>query len=231
MNQTPLERIRSRGYWEIVIRPATFEAGLVPYNRLEPIVEMSRVQLRGWDFPHRWKGNLQRGQDWVQDGGTWMNYLEQWRFHQSGLFVYYAAQRLDWIELADHLGTWKHQYMHVEPGQQLGAIEVLHRFTDLYEFAARLALTEEFIAIEQVHIDITIAGLENRSLRFEDPRWMPGLLPPHVSMPEYTAHYAYPRQTLIGTARDLSLIGAGEFFVRFAYEPSMQTLRTMADQR
>ena len=50
---TVLNKIRSRGYWRVVIRPTTFQEHRVPrYADLFPIIEKNSVQLRGWDYPH-----------------------------------------------------------------------------------------------------------------------------------------------------------------------------------
>src|SRR5690242_1808688 len=111
MDEQLRARIASRGYWRVLIRPAAYEAALIPYNRLGPIVDACRVQLRGWDFPHRWRDPYRHEeQDAIGQSGEWMSYLEAWQFFQSGLFVFLGANRLDWLEQAEHLGQWREVY-------------------------------------------------------------------------------------------------------------------------
>ena len=50
---TVLDKIRTRGYWRVLIRPTQFDENhIADYSDLFPIVEKNSVQLRGWDYPH-----------------------------------------------------------------------------------------------------------------------------------------------------------------------------------
>ena len=48
-----LEKIRSRGYWRVVIHPASFvEKQVANISDLYPLLQKIAVELRGWDYPH-----------------------------------------------------------------------------------------------------------------------------------------------------------------------------------
>ena len=64
---TVLDKIRSRGHWSVVIRPATFDASRVGYSDLFSIIDRNSVRFRGWDYPHVDRGNPpHRGPDWIE---------------------------------------------------------------------------------------------------------------------------------------------------------------------
>ena len=51
--QTILDKIRTRGYWRVVVRPVFFERNHMPnYSELFPIIAKNSVQRRGWGYPH-----------------------------------------------------------------------------------------------------------------------------------------------------------------------------------
>jgi hypothetical protein len=45
-------QVRSRGRWEVTIRPAGFAPTRVSFSDLEDVVRTAAVKLRGWAFPH-----------------------------------------------------------------------------------------------------------------------------------------------------------------------------------
>src|SRR5262245_54137547 len=48
------EKIRSRGYWEVKVRPTVFAAERIKtLGELERGVNTAHVELRGWDYPHQ----------------------------------------------------------------------------------------------------------------------------------------------------------------------------------
>ena len=65
--QSTLDKIRTRGYWRVVIRPTMFEENHVPNHAdLLPIIQRNSVQLRGWDYPHvDYQNPPLTGSDWV----------------------------------------------------------------------------------------------------------------------------------------------------------------------
>ena len=85
-----LERIQSRGYWEVAIHPNSFvENRLGNISDIFPLVQRHSVQLRGWDFPHiDLRSGPLIGADWAGQDCDWNEYIESCRMHQSGQFTY-----------------------------------------------------------------------------------------------------------------------------------------------
>ena len=96
--QTVLDKIRTRGYWRVVIRPATFEENhITNYAELFPIVERKSVRLRGWDYPHvDYQSPPLRGAKWVGQEYECQDEIEVWRFYMSGQFIHFFAIDGEW---------------------------------------------------------------------------------------------------------------------------------------
>src|SRR5207302_263360 len=113
--QTTLAKLRTRGYWHVVIRPTSFEERHISDSAdLFPIVEKNSVQLRGWDYPHiDIRRPPDRGSDWVGQECDWEHEIEVWRLYQSGQFVHDFALAGDWRDQSD--------FWPAEPGWSPGA--------------------------------------------------------------------------------------------------------------
>lgn len=92
------DKIKTQGYWRVVIRPADHQTKRVPQiSDLFTIVQQASVQIRGWDFPHiDHNSREQRGETWVGQDFEWEHHLERWRIYQSGQFIYLGAFTVDW---------------------------------------------------------------------------------------------------------------------------------------
>src|SRR5690242_8039998 len=104
--QAILDKIRTRGYWRVVIRPKTFEENHIPnYSDLFPIVEKNSVRLRGgWDYPHiDYNSQPLRGPDWVGQEFDCRDEIEVWRLYMSGQFIHFFTPWGDW---RDHSARW-----------------------------------------------------------------------------------------------------------------------------
>lgn len=219
-----LEKIRSRGYWKVVIHPATFvEKRISDIFALCPILEKTSVQLRGWDFPHldtRIQTHIDV--DWAGQELNWENHLELWRFYQSGQFVHFSGMDEDWREQS---GIWP-PYEGWKPGALLYVEDTLFQYTEIFEFAARLAMTRA--GDEQMHLEIDLRGLKGRGLKFEVRR--AGSLYRRILKADIEG-MAYkvdlPRIQLITEPSELALKPAVELFQRFGWDPSLDMLRDM----
>jgi len=94
------EKIKSKGYWKIVIRPSTFvEKRILSLKECVDIIRDNKVLLRGWDYPHYdLSKNPPPGENYVEQFFCWEDYghLEAWRYFQSGQFAHYLAVWEDW---------------------------------------------------------------------------------------------------------------------------------------
>ncbi len=138
MTNELIGKIKSRGYWRIVIRPQKFNKHLIPsLDQCLQYIAASKVSLRGWDYPHVDREGYANGIDWVESATDWMDILEYWRFYQSGQFANIFNCREDWVDLNQE------QFMRLVnkpfPDGVLGVVATIYRLTEIYEFAARLA--------------------------------------------------------------------------------------------
>ena len=218
-----VKKIRSRGYWEVIIRPSKFEEKKLPViTALYPIIERASVKLRGWDFPHvdlRSKGQIDN--DWVGQEYQGQPYPEVWRFYQSGQFFGISGMIEDWVDpsaFGPPSEDWRH-------GSFLSVEGVVFRFTEIFEFAARLALTNS--GDEQIHLSIIVGCIQARSL-WVNPAHRAGstmFAGKTASIQEFHYPDQLPRAQMISNARELSLKPALELFRRFDWDPSVDLLR------
>lgn len=219
---TVLQKIRSRGYWKVVIRPTAFEERRIPQQAdLYPIVRDNSVQLRGWDYPHvDHSSPPQRGDDWVGQEYDRGDDIEVWRLYQSGLFVHFFTIAGDWRDRsicspADE--GW-------DPGREIFYLATLNSFVEIFEFAARLALSPAGAGVMRVHIEME--GLKDRRLseqnrafrfhkncRFDGERW------------EHA--WEGPQADLIAGRRELAAVAARDLFARFGLEVSGVMMREL----
>ena len=155
-----LGKIRSRGYWKVVIRPTTFVEQRVSNRRaLLSILEKNSVDLKGRTFPHVDSFvDIEEGPDWIgQEISRYPN-LELWRFYQSGQFVHYFGIPEDWRTGANEWppsGDEAHRVM-------LDVASIVIQLTEIYEFAARLCFTEA--ADNAICLEIMVQNIGNHSL-------------------------------------------------------------------
>src|SRR4029079_17172704 len=99
-----LATIKSRpGYWQVVVRPATFEPQRVgkKLSLLDEIIRRSSVAIRGWDFPHvSDREPLDRGLDWIGQHIVWGYHLALWRLYLSGQFMTVRGLWEDWQDVS-----------------------------------------------------------------------------------------------------------------------------------
>jgi hypothetical protein len=203
--------IRSRGHYEIAIRPEVFLADRVPYEALLDIVQQCAVRLRGWPFPYVGQNkDIQRLEDSIRETEDWERHLEIWRFYQSGQFVYIGSFREDWPE-RETLESYK------PPSGRalLGCYSVSSRCAETYEFAARLANTAA--GGDLMRISITLRGIEGRQLYMEDPARMLAWSNT-ASIPEFTVDETIRSEDLLAQPRILARQAVRKIFLRFGFD-------------
>lgn len=221
-----LDEIRSRGYWEVVIRPHTFiEQRIADTSALYPILQRCSVQLRGWSFPHlSYRTKPHVGTDWISQEFQWGDRMELWRFYQSGQFVHLAGMRNDWCDqstLRPPANGW-------QPGTILGIGDTIFRFTEIFELVTRLAFTDASDSF--MHVSVTIKGLKNRVLEFDRPNGEPLATEYRATDEDYSYTVDQSLIELVTKPRTLALQGARELFERFNWDPSAYQLRGWQEQ-
>ena len=216
---TILGKLRSWGYWRVVIRPTTFQVKRIArFDDLLPIVDRNSVQLRGWDYPHvdRSRPPL-RGADWVGQEYDCEDQIEVWRFYQSGLFLHYFAIAGDWRDLSTFLPA--------EPGwaplRDIDYLETIYKFVEIFEFATRLALSPA--GASPMHVEIDLEHLENRRL-VTTSRDIVLRGEYCTQMPRWNHRWEGSQTDLIARPRELAALAAQEFFARFGLNVTLASL-------
>lgn len=218
-----LDKIHSRGYWRIIIRPTVFLPDRVQYSDLLPTLQRVAVQKRSIGFPHidPYQPLQHRELNWIGHEFDFMNFIEAWRFYQSGQFAQRSAMWLDWRDQAG----WGAVPERWEPGAGLGMNETVIRFTEIFELASRLSLVEE--RLEKVRLDVTVCNLQGRFLYNENPMLMGFAQKYKTSIREFPYVKEFSREELLGQSANLALDASKEFFARFDWSPSKDFLRTI----
>lgn len=219
-----LEKIRSRGHWRVVIHPAKFvEQRVSNLSSLYPLLEKISVQLRGWDFPHldaHVSPSIDK--DWIEQGSEWRQYLEQWRFYQSGQFVDFIGMEEDWL---DQFQDWPLP-KDWKPCSYLGVENAVFQFSEIFELAARLSRTQA--GSESMHVEIDLRGLKGRGLKLERRRTTSSYIREHkIELDELPYVLDVSKTELIIASKELALKPAMELFWRFGWDPSLDLLRDM----
>lgn len=221
MTATLADEIRLRGFWQIIVRPTEHrERRIDDISALWPLVQGSSVQLRGWDFPHVDPQHRQAiGLNWIGQETDWEHFRELWRIYQSGQFFSLCGMIDDW---RDRSGWWKPDPGWA-PGKRLGVGDTLARFTEFFEFAARLSTTSA--GDESMHIEVQAGNIADRIL-FVDAPLRAGLhWRPKATINEFPYVIDLARTDLIANPRQHALDGAMELFKRFGWEGTVDVLR------
>jgi hypothetical protein len=141
--------VKDYPYWVLLFRPETYEPDLIPsLTDCVKLVEKTRVQLRGWDFPHLSNRETDRcqGSNWIGSSASFMDEIEYWRLYQSGQFVHLAAVReaanQSWRERLqrDAMSHLRHREdidWNAVPGY-ISLVNLVYTLTEYFEFAARI---------------------------------------------------------------------------------------------
>lgn len=220
--QNTLDKIYSHGYWRVVVRPTLYnEQRVLNILELMPILERVKVSLRGWDFPHiDYKVKQLIYKNWIEQSFDWYMYVEFWRFYQSGQFIYFDGNREDWFgqKTFAQADSWT-------ADARLAAVSSLYRFAEIFEFAARLALTPAGDKV--MSIDIELKGLTGRKLWMDDPNRGSFFQDYIATIPSFSFHNEYTSDDLASKGRELSMVPAQELFRRFGWDAKTETVATL----
>lgn len=218
-----LDKIRSRGHWHVVIRPTDFKQDRVQdITRLFPIVRECAVELRGWNFPHvDYNTKPHIDLDWVGQDLDWNHHVELWRIYQSGQFVFTGGLFHDWTDQS--------QLMRISPPDKptefLSKGDSIYRYTEFFEFAARLALSDA--GYSQMHIGITLSGIQDRVLLNDTSEWKPYDHHGKIQIDAIPFKLNISREELVTQPREHALKAMIELFRRFNWNIQIELLRDL----
>ncbi len=214
-----LTKIKSRGYWRVVIRPTTFVEDRVPnLYVLQRILEKTSVQLKGWNFPHiDGFRELDQGPDWVGQEIVSGEIQEMWRFYQSSQLVHYFAIPEDW-KAAHRQSTSddarKAVWSYIR--------DFVARFTEIFELATRLTLSEA--GDDGTHLAILVGNIQDHRLHLPALSSEAGWIPV-CQQPSWSCEADFSRLELVAGANELALEWAKEFFKCFTPSPGIDLLK------
>jgi hypothetical protein len=205
----------------VIIRPAEYEEERLALRHLRGIVERTRVQLRGWDFPHlSHRGEESgRGDEWIASWSSFLGHREYWRMYQSGQFVHRESIREtveeEWGRRLRQKASWFTQ----NEGEVEGFfdfINFLYSMTEVFEFAANLCQTDDYpkgsVVIHVGFHDIQNFGLSTAQFGRDLSRLY------RTSADTLQRTWEIETAELISASAELSLNAVVWFFERFQWD-------------
>jgi hypothetical protein len=223
---TLLEKIRSRGYWRVILRPSTFKRHrIAQLQDLFPIVQKSTVRFHTWwEYPQidGAKPPLY-GTDWVgQESERGMD-MRVWRLYQSGQFVQFDSVSEDWpLDLGgppEEERTW---------GKKLEFRETHYHLSKIFEFASNLARTPA--GDGWMHVEIHLEGLAGRRLEDTRSKDGPKFGDYRTQAANWTLKWDRPQGDLIDAPRDLAAEAAQDLFAHFGLNLSTKVLKLLQEE-
>jgi hypothetical protein len=176
--------------------------------------------MRGWPVPYANydRRELLRGDDWVgQDVDAEMvSHYEAWRFFMSGQFSHLRAVSADWRR-----GT-ESTPLRQGYGSVIEVWEILYYLTEVFELAARLALSPA--GDEHVVISATLEGLQDRGLVVGQSNRVEFMEPYRSHASSISRDVQISREQLVAEGRVAAVGMARDFFVRFGWKPPQDQL-------
>ena len=169
--QTTLKKIKTRGYWQVILRPTRIQENVLEsVTKAKELIQTSAVQFRGWDYPHFPTQTRDHQDVYVGDNDSiegwidWDNYKEVWRFYTNGQFIHLFGLREDWWEEHSWLNA-DDPLRKIKPGTIWEVINTVYSLTEMYAFFSNLI---QSLPVEEVTIDISLIGTKNRKLHISD---------------------------------------------------------------
>ena len=204
-----LEKIHSKGYWRIVIRPTIFDKERIPtLTKCREIIDDAVVRLRGWDYPYFDNSQIINNVDSIAIGVEFMHHIEFWKFFQSSQFVHHFACYEDHLE-KPKFPSYK---MDTTSGKYLSILSTLYSITEIFQFISRLISKE--ILIPKVEVTIGLYDMKDRQLFFgEQSRY---LRKAYISnIPEIIFNKTYISEQVLTSAAELAMEATIWVFERF----------------
>jgi hypothetical protein len=174
-------RVNQGSYWCVDYRPSQYKSDRIcSLSECKSLVERSKVQLRGWDFPGVAGGETRSDANWIGAATDLPDIAEYWRLFLSGQFTHYAAVREtitpDWRRdleeaISWHLGRLGEKKWTDTPGF-ISLPNLVYNVTEYFEFAARLVGAGVYSGT--LDITVRLIGIQGFVLT-PDKDWMWGV--------------------------------------------------------
>jgi len=163
-------------------------------------------------------------QNHVEHVTDWQHYLEYWRYYRSGQFVYIGGLASEWRDQSE-----------LDPGEYtrgagrpLNVGEAIYRYTEVFELASRLSLTDG--GDDEMCVEIGLHNIDGFDL-YLPPSRAGFPVPPRSFINEFTHEVEVTRDSLVADPRSHARKGLSELFQRFKWDPGESFLTSMQDPR
>lgn len=215
-----LDKIVANGYWRINLRPLAMPAEKLAFVECEALIEKSRVELRGWDFPHisrrqdETHGHARAG-EYVENWIDWEVHSEFWRMYRSSQFLHYRAL---WEDLdADRYNG------RPRPAERVLSVgSAIYTVTEIFELMFRLYRNGAYLSG-----GILSFSLENsfhRHLWINDPDRMPFSEEKISGAEKISIERTLMPEDLASADHKISLSATCDFFAHFGWDVAPSTL-------
>ena len=225
MNEALLEKIKSRMYWRINIRPASIaENSLIESKQ---IVQNASISLRGWDYPHIHRrendqtGADNNGNNFVENWCDWSNHLELWRIYQSSQFIHYLALREAWKDSDEFSNSGA--INGESPEKYVSVVGSLWTLTEIFEFS--FSMYNEGLYQDGCNIEISLRNCAGAELYIDDFSRVGFSYPRETSAESLDFAISLSSVDLKNANPELSLNVAKDFFDKFGWESPIDLLK------
>ncbi|MFA5158119.1 MAG: hypothetical protein WC451_02940 [Patescibacteria group bacterium] len=204
-DQKFIDKIKSRGYWRVNIRPVIIPAQDLTLPECKEYIEKSSLELRGWDYPHipRRSGDdtgILRHSNFVEAWVDWSYFKEFWRMYKTSQFLHYFGFRIDWMSEEEPI--FGNQERVPEPKTELGVLDTTWQVTEIFEFASRLVQTGLYD--KGVVIDIALYNLDGRKLTIDNPGRMRFMFDRKTGANDYYYSKILTKEEIISNSKSLA---------------------------
>ncbi len=174
-----IKKIKSKGYWEINIRPDIYNSSRIDKRNIKELMDRSKVSLRGWSYPVYGVNALKPYPitNGLENCFNSDHDIEFWRMTQSANFYHLLALSEDWMENIKYHNVWSDEN-ELKGKKWLGVLGALYTLVEIFEFSRRLASQNVFD--EEITLEIKLHDLKNRMLVIDSPNKAP-FFSPHIA--------------------------------------------------
>lgn len=220
-----LAEIRTRGYWDICIRPETFQQERLSLSDLRQLLIRASLNYRGWELPYITPRMPETGTNWISLENQTQNGLQSWRFFQSGQFAAALGFLDDWGEkLSYQVG------INQVSGVILSILDVVFSLTEIFGLAGRLATGDVYRDERSIVVDLTLHGVQKRQLYGRGIYQIPSPTGYTTAAEKITYMTTLPKEEVIAKPRELARKAAQYIFERFGWNPSDELLTTIQSE-
>jgi len=220
MRHDLLDKIHSKGYWRVLIRPTQYKKERIP--SLDDCIRMMQeatLSLGGWNYPHSDFNNLRNGQNYIESTTEFLHYNEFWRLYQSGQFINHFSMVEDWQQDVSTIFGNKIKPLDFK-GLEINSI--IYKLTEIIEFTSRLAIKEVFG--DAIEINIELFDTEYRKLFFWNSSRF--LSQNHIcNNPKISIKRTYSINQIIGNSTEIAMNLALYIFEKFNFNTSPEVFK------